>query len=187
MVVKNDVSCRQSGVGIYFSLSHPILISSLFILTFILAGCGKPEVQGNVVADGITVGGVDGVTDSVTGGVTEGVIKGVTDGVPDGGADTAPGAVSSGEIKEFSIIAKNWEFVPGTIAVNHGDRVVLRVKSVDVQHGFRIAEYGINEGLEPNKEVRIEFVADKKGTFPFFCSVPCGKGHKDMRGELVVS
>jgi cytochrome c oxidase subunit 2 len=35
--------------------------------------------------------------------------------------------------------------------------------------------------------VTVEFVADKAGTFTFSCSVYCGKGHRGMKGELVVS
>lgn len=92
----------------------------------------------------------------------------------------------TGELKEFIITAKNWEFVPNTITVKQGDDVVLKVKSADVPHGFFIEEYGIDERLEPNKEVVVRFIADKKGEFPFVCSVPCGKGHGKMRGVLVV-
>ena len=95
-------------------------------------------------------------------------------------------ASSTGEPKEFIITAKNWEFVPNMINVKQGDEVVLKVKSADVPHGFFIEEYGIDERLEPNKEVVVRFIADKKGEFPFVCSVPCGKGHGKMRGVLIV-
>ena len=33
---------------------------------------------------------------------------------------------------------------------------------------------------------KVEFVADKAGTFSFRCSVPCGSGHQLMQGTLVV-
>lgn len=93
---------------------------------------------------------------------------------------------NGGEVKEFDVIAKQWDFVPSTITVGKGDTVKLSVKSIDVTHGFALPEFGINERLEPNKEVVVEFVAGKSGTFPFYCSVPCGSGHGGMRGELVV-
>ena len=88
--------------------------------------------------------------------------------------------------KEFSIIAKKFEFVPNEIVVNHGDKVILHVKSVDVTHGFAIVDYDINEMLNPGEEVNVTFVADKKGEFSFFCSVPCGNGHNAMQGKLIV-
>ncbi len=94
---------------------------------------------------------------------------------------------STGEIKEIEIIAKQWEFVPNTIEVNLGDKVELHIESVDVTHGFNLLDFGINERLEPHQDVHVEFIADKKGTFTFSCSVPCGSDHGRMTGQLIVS
>lgn len=91
------------------------------------------------------------------------------------------------EIKEFTITAKNWEFEPSTITVNKGDTVKLNIKSVDIEHGFTLSEFNVRENLEPGKTVSVEFVADKSGSFTFFCSVFCGSGHSGMRGTLVVN
>ncbi len=92
----------------------------------------------------------------------------------------------SQEVKEFKLIAKQFEFLPDSIEVNKGDKVRLLITSIDVEHGISIPEYDIIEKLPKNKEVQIDFVADKQGTFRFFCSVFCGNGHGDMNGELVV-
>lgn len=89
-------------------------------------------------------------------------------------------------IKEFTMTARQWKFDPETITVNEGDTVKLQITSVDVTHGFALSEFGINEFLEPGKTVNIEFIADKKGTFTFFCSVFCGSGHSEMKGTLIV-
>jgi cytochrome c oxidase subunit 2 len=90
------------------------------------------------------------------------------------------------EVKTFDITAKQWQFVPDTITVNKGDRVVLSIRSVDVTHGISIPDFGVNERLEPGKVTEVEFVADKTGTFSFVCSVFCGAGHSNMRGTLIV-
>ncbi len=95
-------------------------------------------------------------------------------------------SVTNGEIKEFSITAKQWEFNPSVITVNKGDKVKLTITSVDVAHGFAISDFNINERLEPRQTTNIEFVADKSGEFTFFCSVQCGSGHSSMRGQLIV-
>ena len=97
-------------------------------------------------------------------------------------ATTAP----TGEIKEFEITAKQFSFEPNVITVNKGDRVKLKVTSADVTHGFSINEFGVTQNLEPGKTATVEFVADKSGTFPFYCSVVCGSGHSGMKGQLVV-
>ena len=85
-----------------------------------------------------------------------------------------------------SIIAKQWSFEPAEIRVKKGDKVVLIIKSLDVKHGFSLSEFGIDAKLEPGKETRIEFQADKAGSFPFRCSVFCGQGHSEMTGALIV-
>jgi cytochrome c oxidase subunit II len=89
-------------------------------------------------------------------------------------------------VKEFSIIAKNWRFEPSLIEVNEGDTVKLTVESVDITHGISIPAFKVNENLQPGDKVAIEFVANKKGEFPFICSVFCGSGHGGMRGTLIV-
>src|SRR3989338_4153066 len=94
---------------------------------------------------------------------------------------------SVGEVKEFVMTAKQWEFIPGTIEVNKGDKVKLKITSADVTHGFSIKEFGINKRIEPGETAEVEFTADKTGTFTFYCSVPCGEGHGQMKGQLIVN
>ncbi len=93
---------------------------------------------------------------------------------------------SNGPVKEFTITAKNWQFDPGSITVNQGDKVRITITSVDVNHSFMLKDYNLNVKLEPNKTQVIEFIADKTGTFQFRCAIPCGKGHRDMIGSLIV-
>jgi len=102
-------------------------------------------------------------------------------------SDIGPQTLSSGGVKEFSIIAKQWKFDPATITVNQGDKVRLSITSIDVAHGIAIPDYRINEYLTPGQTVNIEFTADRKGTFIFSCSVSCGVGHTGMRGKLIVN
>jgi cytochrome c oxidase subunit 2 len=92
----------------------------------------------------------------------------------------------TGEIKEFELTAKQWEFSPNTITVNRGDIVKIHIESVDVTHGFALPDFGVNEILEPGNDIHVDFVADKVGTFTFFCSVSCGSGHSGMNGQLIV-
>ena len=108
----------------------------------------------------------------------------------DSGGDSGNGeekaAVPASNVKEFGMTARKWEFEPSTITVNEGDRVILNIKNEDVAHGFAIFEFDVNERLPPGKTTKVEFTADKKGEYIFFCSVQCGKGHGDMKGKLIV-
>jgi len=107
---------------------------------------------------------------------------------PSTDADQEPSqpAPSVPATKSFTITASQWVFSPNTITVKQGDTVRLRVNSIDVAHGIMIPDYNINKVLNPGETVMIEFIADKKGTFSFRCSVQCGGGHPDMKGTLVV-
>lgn len=94
--------------------------------------------------------------------------------------------VNALSIKLFTITAKNWEFSPSTIKVKKGDTVRLTIKSVDVDHGFKLVDFNVNQPLKPGQTATVEFIADKSGSFSFTCNVFCGPGHKDMRGTLIV-
>jgi len=70
--------------------------------------------------------------------------------------------------------------------VNKGDRVKLMIQSADIAHGIKIDAFNVNNRLEPGQTTIVEFVADKAGTFSFYCNVFCGDGHSGMKGTLIV-
>jgi heme/copper-type cytochrome/quinol oxidase subunit 2 len=74
------------------------------------------------------------------------------------------------------------------IEVHKGDRVVLKLKSSDVIHGFSLKDAGIiiTDGIHPGEVVLVSFTADQIGTFTFSCNAICGKNHESMQGTLVV-
>ena len=89
-------------------------------------------------------------------------------------------------LKEIDLTAKMWEFSPSEIIVKKSDRVRLNINSIDVKHGISIPAFGVSEDLEPRKTTKVEFTADKSGTFEFRCNVYCGDGHSGMTGTLIV-
>lgn len=81
---------------------------------------------------------------------------------------------------------KRYDFVPSTIEVTQGERVVLRVTSTDRLHGIGIKKFKVNKEVAKGETVDVEFVASEAGTFEVLCTEECGKGHDDMKGTLVV-
>ena len=101
--------------------------------------------------------------------------------------DSSSGEVAkAGGTKTFSISAKRFNFTPGEITVNRGDKVVIKLASTDAEHGIKIDQFGINKAVKAGETAEIQFVADKSGTFEFRCPVPCGEGHSEMKGKLIV-
>jgi heme/copper-type cytochrome/quinol oxidase subunit 2 len=96
-----------------------------------------------------------------------------------------------GEVQAFEVVSLGQLHGPvkkPMIAVNKGDRVVLKLKSSDVVHGFSLKDAGIiiTDGIQPGKVVLVSFIADKVGTFTFSCNAICGENHENMQGTLVV-
>lgn len=81
----------------------------------------------------------------------------------------------------------NWEFSPATVVAKKGEKVIVRLIGGDGRHGFAVPDLGINTAVASGKAVDIELPTDASGEFSFRCSVPCGPGHQDMAGTIVIS
>ncbi len=88
--------------------------------------------------------------------------------------------------RHITLNATQFEYAPGRIEVNQGDRLVIDLTASDVVHGFYLDGYGIDQRVEPGLTKQITFVADQTGKFHYRCSVSCGPLHPFMIGELVV-
>jgi len=97
-----------------------------------------------------------------------------------------PDMRGEGPVKKVKMYARNWDWTPDEIRVKLGTRVIIDFVSEDASHGFELKAYKIKVNLPQDKRGRIEFVADKAGTFPWRCSRPCGNGCAKMTGTLVV-
>ncbi len=78
----------------------------------------------------------------------------------------------------ITVVAKQFAFEPDVITAYQSDTVTITAYSVDVTHGFSLPDYGVNPRLEPNVPQTATFVADKKGTFPFFSLVITRDGRR---------
>lgn len=91
------------------------------------------------------------------------------------------------DIKEVSIrvLAGKWEWSPKAISAKLGDKIVLKIYNEDnFFHGFALDAFNINKKLDPKKETTIEFIINKTGRFNYYCSIPCGEGHYNQKGEF---
>jgi nitrous-oxide reductase len=79
---------------------------------------------------------------------------------------------------------------PDLIQVKQGDKVVIHLTNIDldedITHGFGINNYDINMEVQPGETKTVTFIADKPGTFPFYCTNFCSALHQEMSGYLLV-
>jgi nitrous-oxide reductase len=96
----------------------------------------------------------------------------------------------SGNAVTVKMIAVRSSFEPWKIEVNQGDKVTIYLTNIeqttDELHGFGLNEYNINVVVDPGETKTIEFVADKTGVFPFYCTNFCSALHQEMQGYLLV-
>ena len=107
------------------------------------------------------------------------------------------------QVQVIELRAKKYEFLPSPIHVKAGTKIQLKITAVDHDHGFRIAtnpdgaKLSDKPGLalmspqdcvqlKKGETTTIEFLAQKPGTYLFWCCHTCGLGHKGMKSELVV-
>ena len=91
------------------------------------------------------------------------------------------------EAKVFTLEAGSYYYKPNVITVKKGENVKVIINSVSMMHDFVIDEIQVNSAVaKSGTSTEVEFVADKIGSFEFYCSI--GSHRKmGMVGTLVVS
>jgi heme/copper-type cytochrome/quinol oxidase subunit 2 len=97
-----------------------------------------------------------------------------------------PTATGAPQDRVVRVDASSYQFDPGVVRVNQGDRVTLELVSTDVVHGLHIDGYNMELNADPGQPRSITFTADRSGSFRMRCSVSCGALHPFMIGKLVV-
>jgi nitrous-oxide reductase len=82
------------------------------------------------------------------------------------------------------------KFMPEQFEVHEGDKVTLHLTNVetvrDMTHGFALSRYGINVAVDPGQTTETTFVANKLGTYWYYCTWFCSALHLEMRGRMLV-
>ena len=94
--------------------------------------------------------------------------------------DAAPGA------RMIMVSGKNFEFDKKEIRVKKGEKITIHFESADGFHDLVIDELNVRtEKLKTGGMQMVTFVADKVGTFEYYCSVGSHRAN-GMVGKLIV-
>ncbi len=86
----------------------------------------------------------------------------------------------------FDVVGGNFYFTPNIIKVKKGDTVKINFKNNDGFHDFKIDEFNVAiPRINSGEEANVTFIADKTGTFEYYCSVGTHR-LMGMKGDLVV-
>lgn len=99
---------------------------------------------------------------------------------------------SGKNVKTFTLTGENFKFVLDDVSnpdiiVNKGDLVKIEFKSTKGLHDWIVDEFNVSTSQvrETNETTFVEFVADKTGTFEYYCSVGQHRAN-GMKGKLIV-
>lgn len=87
-----------------------------------------------------------------------------------------PPETTDAGVKVVDVEAGSFYYKPSVIEVAKGQKIKIIMKSVSLMHDFVIDELGVKLPIVKNGDMgTVEFVADKVGTFEYYCSVGLGK------------
>jgi plastocyanin len=107
---------------------------------------------------------------------------------PAGSASPSPAATSGAQVsvKTFAVSGNSFSYDPKQIVVKKGDTVRIVFTNTEGFHDWVIDEFNARTPKIPAGQVStIEFVADKAGSFEYYCSVGSHRA-QGMVGTLVV-
>jgi nitrous-oxide reductase len=81
-------------------------------------------------------------------------------------------------------------FTPDIITAKVGDQVTIHLtnteQTADATHGFAVPTKNVMLSLDPGESTTVKFIADKPGTYSFYCTEFCSALHLEMQGWLIV-
>lgn len=82
--------------------------------------------------------------------------------------------------------ASHDDFISGELVLPVDREVDLRLRSLDVIHGFSAPELRIKQNAVPGQTFHIHFTPTKEGRYAVLCSQVCGLGHYRMAATIRV-
>lgn len=94
---------------------------------------------------------------------------------------------TSGTTKEFTVTGSNFKFAPATMSVKKGDTVKITFNNSSGTHDLRVDGYNVGtKVIQGGASETFTFVADKAGSFEYYCSVGQHR-QMGMKGTLTVT
>lgn len=101
-------------------------------------------------------------------------------------SESVTGTEDSSGVVQISVSGRNFAFDKNEIRVTQGDRVKITFTSESGFHDWVVDEFkAATEKVQTGGTTSVEFVADKKGTFQYYCSVGTHR-QMGMVGNLIV-
>ena len=89
-------------------------------------------------------------------------------------------------IRVFTITASNFKFSVPQITVKKGETIKIILAGTEATHDWVIDEFNVRiPKIQEGQTAEITFIADKAGTFEYYCSIGTHRA-MGMKGNLIV-
>ena len=78
------------------------------------------------------------------------------------------------------------DIVSSELVLPAGREVDLRLRALDVIHGFAVPEMRVKQNAVPGQTIHLHFTPSQPGTYAILCTQLCGLGHYRMNANLRV-
>lgn len=78
------------------------------------------------------------------------------------------------------------DFVSSQLVLPAGRQIDLRLRALDVIHGFSVPEMRLKQNAVPGQTIHLHFTPIRPGTYAILCTQVCGLGHYRMAGTMRV-
>jgi heme/copper-type cytochrome/quinol oxidase subunit 2 len=99
----------------------------------------------------------------------------------------ALGSAVTVRAETIELVASSEGFRPKVVNVRKGDAVRLSLSAADGEHCFALDAWRIEKRVRAGKATVVDLVAEKTGTFPFYCCLETGAAAEREHGRLVVT
>src|SRR3990170_605932 len=109
-----------------------------------------------------------------------------TDAISPTATSSGTGEAMTEKVKTFAVDASNFAFSVKEMRVKKGDTVKVTVTNKDGLHDWTLDEFNAKtKRIAAGQSETVQFVADKVGTFEYYCSVGNHR-QQGMVGKLIV-
>ena len=100
-------------------------------------------------------------------------------------AGSSPAAAPAGPTLE--VVASRGGFQPSSLTIRRGETAHVVLTSADGEHCLAIDELRVEKRIVPGRPTRFDLIADKAGTYAFYCCLETGPAAERERGQLAVT
>lgn len=86
----------------------------------------------------------------------------------------------------MTMVAGTFFWLPQEVRVPAGRPITFRLTSMDVVHGFEVAQTNVNTMVVPGYVSQLTYTFAVPGEYLIVCNEFCGTGHHTMGGKIIV-